>query len=611
LLTTPAFSVRIVFVGIHTQVNEQSKEIKGFIDLGADDAEERATLISQTGNEPPTPSTIVNTSPKKPGQRKIGKEGTLILNMTDRKRKGKTRPWEFKIPPAGTNFYQAVMDLANDFDVKKLYKVSGAGAQTAGITSPVVMRKGVAKAKGSIYRLSSTSSIGSTDSGANGPVERCTKCNLKKVFCMCGVSNEKRMGANPKKRLSKGPTGAASVEPTNAPAAPVAAEGEFVALSQRPTAIALKRKLDSQNDIGNVFDLPPEQWKMSFEAPIKKYIEGEILAAAYIPKELQKHLRLLEEHKPMYDQTMEDVRVDPVFPGMTDLLEGMRERVQARSAIEYAHNNGKPCQRTSDFLQLYNEGRQVDVLYTKLMENLARKSKCKYIPAENKGVIRCFEKMGLKIEKKWDASCLTDIVRGALEMPAVGKGRLALKTFQGFDHEESGEPTAFVSGGLTLQEQIELNIHIVDVKNRWNVPTDGGWCDALITFYFHADANKHICEMQVVHEDMMSIRSEYKAHRAYGVFRSALELLEATGASIVLEGAIAVASGGGVRHCLAKLASRRPATGCARTKHCVGALCGAPITPAKCRRAPAQSHQQPSCVTRTASSAEKNTVFCK
>jgi hypothetical protein len=517
-------------------------EIRGFIDLGADDAEEIASLIPKTGNKAPTP--------KKSDHSNGAKGGTLCLNMMDRKRKGKLRTWEFKIPPEGVDFYQAVMDLANDFNVKKLHKMSGSGAHSAGITSPELARKGISKANSSIYRPSSTTSNGSTGSGGDGTHERCKKCNTKSKWCLCDTSNESTgSGGDGRSRMDERLSmvaagaekmafvGGKMVSWNDAPAA--TAEGGFVALSQRPAAIKLKQKLDAQNEIRNVFDLPPEQWK-AFETPIKLYIEDEIRAAAFIPTELRKNLRLLEKHKPMYDDAMKDVRLDVVFPGMTNLLEEMQERVQARSAIEYAHNNGKPCQGKSQLQQVYNEGRgRVEKLYKMLLRSLAAQSNCKYIPAENKGVIRCFEKMGLKIEKKWDASCLTDIVRGALEMPAgaLSKGKQALKILQGYDADES-EHTPYHASKY-------FDIRIVDVKNRWNASTEGGWCDALITFYFTTDFNKHICEIQFVHEVMMNIRSKLDAHRAYGVFRSAFELLEATGSSTMLEGTIAVASGGG------------------------------------------------------------------
>jgi hypothetical protein len=107
---------------------------------------------------------------------------------------------------------------------------------------------------------------------------------------------------------------------------------------------------------------------------------------------------------------------------------------------------------------------------------------------------------------------------------AVGEGISMLKLLMGCDKDERepGLPGSVYAGTL------KANIVITDVKNRWITPTDGGWCDAMITFYFADDVNQHICEIQLVHSQMMTVRKDLNAHKAYNVYRSAIELLEAT-----------------------------------------------------------------------------------
>merc|ERR1712037_820946 len=39
----------------------------------------------------------------------------------------------------------------------------------------------------------------------------------------------------------------------------------------------------------------------------------------------------------------------------------------------------------------------------------------------------------------------------------------------------------------------------------------------------------HVCELQLCHKDMMTVRKQMGAHHEYAEFRSALELLEVTG----------------------------------------------------------------------------------
>jgi hypothetical protein len=74
---------------------------------------------------------------------------------------------------------------------------------------------------------------------------------------------------------------------------------------------------------------------------------------------------------------------------------------------------------------------------------------------------------------------------------------------------------------------IEEKLDIVRIKNRFKEPTSGGWSDTLINFRFSGTA--HICEIQFVHSQMMLVRKQMGAHFQYEQFRSASELLEATG----------------------------------------------------------------------------------
>jgi hypothetical protein len=56
----------------------------------------------------------------------------------------------------------------------------------------------------------------------------------------------------------------------------------------------------------------------------------------------------------------------------------------------------------------------------------------------------------------------------------------------------------------------------VRIKDRFRFPTDGGWADTLINFYFADDPSLHVCEIQLVHQQMMTVRKEQGAHTAYG-----------------------------------------------------------------------------------------------
>merc|ERR1711934_1098313 len=76
---------------------------------------------------------------------------------------------------------------------------------------------------------------------------------------------------------------------------------------------------------------------------------------------------------------------------------------------------------------------------------------------------------------------------------------------------------------------IKEKIDVLRVKNRFAEPTSGGWADFMISFRFRSDPNQHVCELQLCHKDMMTVRKQMGAHHEYAEFRSALELLEVTG----------------------------------------------------------------------------------
>merc|ERR1712032_373520 len=74
-----------------------------------------------------------------------------------------------------------------------------------------------------------------------------------------------------------------------------------------------------------------------------------------------------------------------------------------------------------------------------------------------------------------------------------------------------------------------MGIRVLRVKNRFRNPTSSGWADLLINFTFVSDPDQHVCEVQLVHEGMLTARKHCNAHAAYSKFRSALELLETFG----------------------------------------------------------------------------------
>ena len=73
-------------------------------------------------------------------------------------------------------------------------------------------------------------------------------------------------------------------------------------------------------------------------------------------------------------------------------------------------------------------------------------------------------------------------------------------------------------------------ICLVRCKGRFGRPTSGGWADIMMNFHFEDDAEwTHVCEIQLVHAELYSVRKNMGAHRSYNEFRAALELCEKVG----------------------------------------------------------------------------------
>jgi hypothetical protein len=77
---------------------------------------------------------------------------------------------------------------------------------------------------------------------------------------------------------------------------------------------------------------------------------------------------------------------------------------------------------------------------------------------------------------------------------------------------------------------ISDKIWITRSKGRFGQPTSGGWADIMINFCFQDDKEQHVCELQLVHTQLYTVRKNMGAHKTYSIFRAALELCEMVGA---------------------------------------------------------------------------------
>merc|ERR1719201_2750885 len=180
--------------------------------------------------------------------------------------------------------------------------------------------------------------------------------------------------------------------------------------------------------------------------------------------------------------------------------------------------------------------------YGDFLTTLAAKAGAEFLPAPLKGLGRISEKLWLRpstdpdaqqtLFRRGDCANVFDVVRGMLACSTMDLLNICLGLFAACDPDLwHGINEGDLGGGVTSARAagITEEIHVLRVKNRFRKPTSSGWADLLINFTFLSDPDQHVCEVQLVHEGMLTARKHCNAHTAYSKFRSALELLETFG----------------------------------------------------------------------------------
>ena len=127
------------------------------------------------------------------------------------------------------------------------------------------------------------------------------------------------------------------------------------------------------------------------------------------------------------------------------------------------------------------------------------------LPETLKRVSRIIEKLQLHPTGPTDSvGHIFDVVRGMIRCQSMTDVALAVEKVTACD-----------------------SITVVRVKDRFvATPTEGGWRDCQICFFLKSDPNKHVCELQVVHEHLYNSRATLPGHLVYGRIRNALEILD-------------------------------------------------------------------------------------
>jgi hypothetical protein len=202
----------------------------------------------------------------------------------------------------------------------------------------------------------------------------------------------------------------------------------------------------------------------------------------------------------------------------------------------------------TDPLPLYFEALAIRPTFNEFISSLATKSGGRFIEEELKDMGRAMENAGLKFDTTWSLEKCCDVVRGTVEFDSMIHTLVFLQLLVASDPEL--EEDARQQGWDAEAMRIPTKIEIKGVKNRFGKVTGGGWSDCLVNFAFRENVNTtqcggneysdtdseqsllgfgHICEVRIVHSNMMLVRNNMGAHKQYNKFRSAMELLMALG----------------------------------------------------------------------------------
>jgi ankyrin repeat protein len=170
-------------------------------------------------------------------------------------------------------------------------------------------------------------------------------------------------------------------------------------------------------------------------------------------------------------------------------------------------------QPTGDLVELYVQAAFTKPTFDSIMEDINRMFKERMgrnievsICPTLKRTSRMSEKSQLKATKPGDVSGVKDIVRAMV----VG--------------------TTMADINVVIEVIFELHkakaLEIVRKKDRFlEAPSGGGWRDNMVNVCLTVDGVPHICEIQVVHHQMLNARKEMDGHVVYNIVRNGQEML--------------------------------------------------------------------------------------
>jgi hypothetical protein len=230
-------------------------------------------------------------------------------------------------------------------------------------------------------------------------------------------------------------------------------------------------------------------------------------------------------HLLIYSDTLQQIRQEPTFPELLRRSNKLVADSQDLVGMSMLTQGLRPFfQSTNTVCGLFRGAMAISPRYNALMETIAFKTNSVFHKAAPKGILRICEKLALTpAPHNWEPKRVTDVIRGAIECTNFTTMLNVLRLLCDLDGDERIKVTG-ETGGITDR------IFITRCKGRFGHPTSGGWADIMMNFCFQDDESQHVCELQLMHTQLYTVRKNMGAHKSYSIFRAALELCEMVGA---------------------------------------------------------------------------------
>ncbi len=230
-------------------------------------------------------------------------------------------------------------------------------------------------------------------------------------------------------------------------------------------------------------------------------------------------------HLLIYSDTLQQIRQEPTFPELLRRSNKLVADSQDLVGMSMLTQGLRPFfQSTNTVCGLFRGAMAISPRYNALMETIAFKTNSVFHKAAPKGILRICEKLALTpAPHNWEPKRVTDVIRGAIECTNFTTMLNVLRLLCDLDGDERIKVTGETGG-------IADRIFITRCKGRFGHPTSGGWADIMMNLCFQDDESQHICELQLMHTQLYTVRKNMGAHKSYSIFRAALELCEMVGA---------------------------------------------------------------------------------